>query len=313
VDQRVKIQILLSTFNSSTYLKEQIDSIIGQTDTDWELLVRDDGSTDDTLSIIDWFFKEYPGCVKLLPSNHGSRGAYGSFSDLLQISTAPYVMFCDHDDVWDSEKVADTIRIMEKAEVKYGSDTPLLVYTDLSVVDEHLFVLNPSCFDQQNIDPSRVELRQLLLQNVPAGCTMLLNRALVEKVGEIPKAAVMHDHWVALVASCFGKMIYLDKPTVLYRQHSGNFYGAVDYGWGYFLGRYREGTTAIRRRFFKNVSQVEAFLGQYNEDLSSENRELLAAFSALKSTGWLERRKILINNRIWKHGVRRNIGMFLVI
>jgi len=310
----VNIQILLATYNSEHFLREQFDSILNQTYTDWELLIRDGGSLDDTLNQVDDFIRMQPKRVRLVQTTSGEKSnALSNFAALLQASSASHVMFCDHDDVWLPNKVVDTVKKMERAEAECGADTPILVYTDLIVVDEKLSGLNTSCFARQHIDPKKTDLRNLLLQNVPTGCTMLLNRALVEKVGEIPSFAVMHDYWVALVATCFGKMVYLDKPTLLYRQHEKNFYGAADYGWEYFLKRYRGGLGSIRRRFFENVNQAEAFLDRYKDDFSIEDRKMLGDFVRIKSAGWIARRKILIKHRIYKHGIRRNVGMFLVI
>jgi len=308
------VDILLATYNSEQFLREQIDSILKQTNKEWRLLVRDDGSSDSTLEIIEEFAQLDPQRIHLISSSSSERaGPSSNFSALLQASTASYVMFCDHDDVWNPDKIDLSLSRMKETEASCEECVPVLVYTDLCVVDEQLSVVNPSCYKQQKINPQKIGIKNLLLQNVPTGCTMMLNRALVERVGLVPAGAVVHDHWVALVASCFGKTAYINQQTVLYRQHRDNFYGAADYGWAYFFKRGKDGLPAIRCRFYENVDQAQAFLNRYQNELSEELRAQLVQFVQLGTAGWIGRRRILIQGRIFKHGFRRNLGMFLVI
>ncbi len=147
-----KINILLSTYNGSKYLKEQLDSLLSQTYKDIEIIVRDDGSSDDTLDIL----KSYD--IKLLETKQ-NLGAMGSFAELLSYAVAnsdsEYFMFCDQDDVWNSQKIEKTLEKMQGMEEKFG-DIPLLVHTDLEVVDEELNTINSSFMKYQNINPKKI-------------------------------------------------------------------------------------------------------------------------------------------------------------
>lgn len=306
------IQILLSTYNSESYLQEQLDSLYGQVGVQIELLVRDDGSSDGTFGILEENIKKWGERLCFI-QDEKCVGVSRSYSLLLEASTAPYVMFCDHDDVWLSTKVLDSLEAMQLAEKQSGPDRPLLVYSDLQVVDDRLHEINSSCYDQQHVNPRKNSLNRILLQNVATGCTIMMNRALVGQVGWVPKEAVMHDHWVALVAACFGELIYLDKPTMLYRQHASNVFGAADYGWRYFINRWKQGVGTVRSRFYRHVIQGEALLNRYESELGQECREMLNAFAEVQSSNWVHRRMQLLRYRIFKHGVRRNAGMFLVI
>lgn len=135
-------------------------------------------------------------------------------------------MFCDHDDVWKPRKVEMTVRRMMELEQANGQDIPLLVHTDLVVADENLKVLSDSMFRSQNLNRKGNRLNNLLVQNNVTGCTMMVNKALVDMVGPAPKHAVMHDWWMALIAACFGKIGFVRQATILYRQHHANEVGA---------------------------------------------------------------------------------------
>lgn len=305
------VDVLLATFNSERFLAEQIDSIIRQDFTHWRLLIRDGGSVDKTLDIIGGYVEKYPQEIRFLPSD-GSSTACENFAALLQVSEAPYVMFSDHDDVWLEDKISSALDRLRKHEQDAGTESPALVFSDMNVVDKELKPINESFFRYQRLDPSRRGLNYLLVQNVGSSCTIILNRALVDLCRKIPKEAVMHDHWVMLVAAAFGTIHFLAKPALLYRQHGRNLFGASKYGVGYFLTGLSRGIGVIRKRFRQNIDQAGAFRKAYDKELSDDEKEMLDAFASLESRSWFGRRLVLLRYRIFKTGARRNIGMFLV-
>lgn len=306
------VEVLLATCNSARYLAETVQSVLGQDYECLRLLIRDDASEDRTPELIEAHAANNPQRVRVIPAS-GRAGACENFSALLAASTAPYVMFCDHDDVWRPDKVSRSMAAMRRQEAVCGSDTPVLVFTDMEVADRDLRRIHRSYFRYQHIDPGRIRFHQLLVQNVPSGCTMLLNRALAELCGTIPAEAVMHDHWIALVAAAFGAIVYVDEPTLLYRQHGGNYYGASAYGGRYLLERTQRGPAAARRRFYQNVRQARAFLERYGDRLDGFRREALSEFASLGDLPWGQRRRVLIKHGLWKTGLIRNIGMLLTI
>ncbi len=306
------VEILMATYNAGDFLSEQVESILGQSYSDWRLLVRDDGSDDETPVTLDAYAKRYPQKIRLLRPGCG-EGAVNNFSALLQKSTSPYVMFSDHDDCWLPAKIEKSMEVMKKAEKQRSKDVPILVYSDLKTADENLNILGDSYFAYQGLNPHRNQLRHLLVQNVALGCTMLLNRALIEKVASIPSTAVMHDHWIALVAQAFGEMVYFDEPLLLYRQHGRNIYGSKGFGMKYFFERRRQGIAALRERYYQNVTQAKSFLGRYQTDLKAGDRCTLEAFASLDQSSWIKRRWLLLAHRIFKCGFRRNAGMFIVV
>ena len=119
------IDILLSAYNGQKFIKEQIDSIIGQTIGDWRLLISDDCSTDGTLDVLATFRED--SRIELVSQNVKYGSARDNFLNLLNYASGDYVMFCDQDDVWLPDKIEVTLRLMEELERANGSDIPLLV------------------------------------------------------------------------------------------------------------------------------------------------------------------------------------------
>jgi glycosyltransferase involved in cell wall biosynthesis len=221
------IDILLATYNGGAYLEEQLVSIEAQTHSNWRLIARDDGSADGTPDSLARFQDRHPDKVTIIQDDDGNLGLVQNFSRLMSVSTAPYAAFCDQDDVWVPEKLSVCLERMRELEAEHGSDKPLLVFTDLTIVNEELKVIHPSFWQYQSLQPQRCnDLNRLLLQNVVTGCTALISRSLIRKAVPIPEGAIVHDWWLALVAAGFGRSRFVSLPTVLYRQHSLNVIGA---------------------------------------------------------------------------------------
>lgn len=220
------IDILMAVYQGEAYVAEQIESILKQTYTDWTLLIGDDGSKDRTMEILLAYEAKYPSKIRVIPNKVNSGSAQANFFHLLSLSKAAYAMTCDHDDVWLPDKVEKTMGEMERLERESPPGTPILVHTDLEVVDENLRTIAPSMFQLQNLDSRRVSLSRLLAQNVVTGCTMLANRPLLDLAKDPPASAIMHDWWLALVAAAFGRIGFVDDPTIRYRQHGNNEVGA---------------------------------------------------------------------------------------
>lgn len=307
-----RVDVLLCTCNSAAYLEATLASVAKQDYTQWRLLIRDGESSDSTLHLLPKWLCDWSGKMVQIASV-GPSGPLHNFSTLLSVGTSDYMMFCDHDDVWMPDKISRSLAVMHRQEELHGQATPLLVFTDMEVVDSGLRCLHPSYFRYTHIDPTRTQFHRLLVQNVPSGCTMLFNRALADLCQPIPSEAVMHDHWIALVAAAFGQIAYLDEPTLLYRQHAENYYGASAYGADYLVDRVRRGAKVARARFCRNVRQARAFLDRYGDRLPASDRRLLEAFAALPDRSWPARRWILLKYGLWKTGLARNLGMFLTI
>ena len=306
-----KLQILLATYNSEAWLEPQLDSILAQDFKDFTLLIRDGGSTDGTREIIGRYRQKHPDRIVFLGRERAS--ACENFSELLRRADGDLFMFADHDDLWMPDKISATLAAYRELEGRFGAQTPLMVFSDAIVADRELNEVSPSLIQYQRLNPHELTLNRLILQNVPSGNEMLFNRALADLALPIPEEAVMHDHWLALAAAAFGHIAYLDRPTLYYRQHGDNVFGATSYSLPAFFRRLKLGRAKIRERFDQNIAQAVAFGERYGARLSPEDRELFAALTEWTELGFWERRKLLWKYRLRKSGLLRNLGMYLTV
>ena len=229
------VAILLSTFNGEKYLKEQIESIIFQTYTNWHLYIRDDCSSDTTLSIINHFKNTSSSKITLLPRFEFNIGVVNSFEKLLIKCSEDYIMFCDQDDIWNSNKIEVTLNKILEIEKK-NPNIPILVCSDLILVDEHLNLIDESMWDYIKINPFlKNNLYTLAINNFVTGCTVMINSK--AKLVSIPFStnAVIHDWWIALSVYKVGIIEPIADKTIMYRQHNSNVYGANKIGSSYFV------------------------------------------------------------------------------
>jgi glycosyltransferase involved in cell wall biosynthesis len=131
-----EVEVLLATYNGARFLREQLDSIMAQDYGNIRVLARDDGSSDETIEILGQYAKKFPGCFRVMPAGSPTGSAKGNFLLLIKASTADYICFADQDDVWLPDKVSRTKQAMDQLESRWGTEVPLLVFTDLHVVDE---------------------------------------------------------------------------------------------------------------------------------------------------------------------------------
>ncbi|HFI0501777.1 TPA: glycosyltransferase family 2 protein [Streptococcus suis] len=216
----MNVNILMSTYNGQEFLAEQICSIQSQTFTDWTLLIRDDGSKDRTRDIIADFVQQDSRIHFINPDSTENLGVIKSFHALVQYQRADVYFFSDQDDVW----LPDKLQVTLEATQAYPAEQPLMVYTDLKVVNQDLQVMNESMVRSQS-HHANTELVQELTENTVTGGTSMINHALAE-LWTVTDDILMHDWYLALLATAFGKLVYIDQPTELYRQHAENVLGA---------------------------------------------------------------------------------------
>ena len=220
------INVLLATYNSSEFIREQLDSLFEQTNQDWKLDVRDDCSTDNTLDIIKEYQEKYPQRIVIVDNLNISLRAYMNFVTLLQAADADYYMFCDHDDVWLPQKIEVSLKRMHEIEEK-ATDLPIIVHTDMKVVDEKLNVISDSFWKFSNLLPESSGFLEMVHCNSANGCAMMFNHK--AKMVSLPNVdnATMHDILLNQSVSANNGIISPIKlPMVLYRQHISNVVGA---------------------------------------------------------------------------------------
>ena len=273
-----KIIILLSTYNGEKYLEEQINSLYDQSYKNFEIIARDDGSNDSTLSIL----KSHN--IRIIDSNK-NLGAKESFIELLKYAfkntDAEYFMFCDQDDVWKTNKIEKTLIKMQEIENEFEFK-PILVHTNLEVVDNELKEISNSLWEYERILPQYNNFNRLMMQNTITGCTVMINRRLAAKSLFIPNFAIMHDWWIGLIASKFGVIGYLNDSTILYRQHNNNTVGAKNRARINVIKFFLSSCFNLIKKDKEymnhleiNIVQAKAFLDIFKEDLDQNTVNMI--------------------------------------
>lgn len=300
----------MAAYNGEKYIAQQIESILKQTTSAWKLVIQDDCSSDATYDIAKDYARKYGEKVQAVKREFPSGSAKNNFFSMMRFASDDYIMFCDDDDIWLPEKIETTMRQMKQLEDKFGKKTPLLVHTDLKVVDANLREISPSFFQMQKLDRTRVSFANLLSQNIVTGCTTMANRPLMELAQNTPapESAVMHDWWLALVASGFGKIDVVNKPTILYRQHGSNEIGAKNagnlrYNVQRLLNR-ADTKEAVRRTYL----QADNFHRIYGKQLMPEKQNVLNEYCALPQKTKVCRLYTIQKYDFWKSGWIRRAG-----
>ena len=228
------VAIVMATYNGEKYLKNQIESILKQTYLNWTLYIGDDGSTDSTKTIIDYYAINYTNIVKV-DTGTQNLGAKRRFMTLLESVQADYYMFSDQDDVWLENKIEISLNKI-KSEETANPNRPVVVHTDLIVTDENLSHIHESFWKRSKIKPDVLNnVNYLGVFNCATGCTMIFNNHAKNVSLPMPDVAPMHDWWVTINTAKNGIIATVETPTILYRQHLSNVVGAREISSMYFI------------------------------------------------------------------------------
>ncbi len=228
-----KIDIALATYNGSPFLSEQLDSILNQTHTDISVLCSDDGSKDDTVLKVK-------NSAKLDNRIHVCNtkrvgGTVLNFEKALEFTQSEYIMLSDQDDVWFPHKIDNMLNFIIEKENELGSESPILCFSDLTLVNESLNVIADSFYKANKFDPLNNTREEFLLwRSTVYGCSCIFNKACLKMALPFPENIPMHDHWLALIAAKHGAVFYYDQPTILYRQHANNVVGGAAFNKSHF-------------------------------------------------------------------------------
>lgn len=277
--------LLLATFNGARFLAAQIDSLRSQTVADWTLLVRDDGSTDATMAQLE-AAAAADRRIEIVRDRSGRLGPIGNFSRLCEMALArgaAAAFFVDQDDIWCPDKIERSLAALLAIEHRVGPEVPLLVHSDLEVIDAHGRPVHGSFMRLQHIHHERdAALTTLLNQNFVTGCASVINRPLLALGTPVPSGALMHDWWFALCAATTGEIAFLPEAMARYRRHDGNtvtvrgYWRTLNPAATNWWELWRTGVTRHREA----VEQAEALLMRLHERSrpSSEPRGLVRAF-----------------------------------
>lgn len=307
-----RIIVALCTFNGAAYLPEQLESIAAQDLLPAEVFIADDASEDSTGRVVAEFSRAAPFPVHFR-RNKTRLGVVANYSRLLQRCRASYIALSDQDDIWLPHRLKSSYRVLREAECRYGENRPLLVHSDLSVVDNRARLLAPSFMALRRIGHCDEEpLKRLLVQNFVTANTVLVNRALLEAALPFPPGAVMHDWWLALVAAATGKILFqAAKPTVLYRQHEANLVGAGAFYSGRSLARFLD-RAGSGKELAAAVNQAVALQKHLRRLDLPEPPFLDACLRALQGGGFRAPLTVL-RLGVKKQGLLRNLHFFFLM
>ncbi|WP_409076863.1 glycosyltransferase family 2 protein [Bombilactobacillus bombi] len=301
---------MMATYNGEKYLKQQINSILKQTYQNFVLLIRDDNSTDNTQNIINEYELNYPDKIVVIKDHFKAGSAKDNFGLLVRyvqehcLDDFEYFMFSDQDDFWRANKVELSISRL------LNCTQPTLVHTDLKVVDQNLKLINNSFMKMSSLNGNEHRLQRLLVQNNVVGCTMAWNKALMQIIKPNFDQAIMHDWFIALIACCYGKIVFINEETVLYRQHDDNAVGVKS---SHSFKYIKEGLQKLL--FAKNtwniVKNQSIFLLDAYKNIPYSKVSVIASFTNAFNHRKVTRIRILIKNGFIKQGVIRIIGEFI--
>lgn len=264
------IDILMSTYNGTKYIRAQLLSLQQQTYCDWVLWIRDDGSSDDTLDIVREFAQS-DSRIKLIEDGISGLGAGKSFLLLTKYSHSEYAIFCDQDDIWFEKKLE---LLLAHAQSNFSESVPSLVYCDAfgySDVEGVITIPSVSKLHAKS-------LREFIFFNSGyQGCSMLFNRSLCLLVSNYRANFFhMHDDVVALLAHVFGTVIFLPKALMLYRQHPRNVTGNIS---PKFIDKFKRLLSfngyVISKLHYK---EKQSFFEAYRDDIPSDKVRLFLAY-----------------------------------
>ncbi len=226
-------------------------------------------------------------------------------------------MFCDQDDVWLDDKIEVTLKEIKKLEKEVqNKKIPILVHTDLQVVDENLNLLSNSLFKYQRMNKHRDNINYLLVQNIITGCTVMCNQSLISLlnlIGTDSEYVIMYDWWIGLIAAAFGKIGFVDRPTVLYRQHGLNQVGAKRAkSMSYFIDKLLN-LDQISQMIDDTYYQAEKFLNVYHKFLDKNKLKIIEKYTNLNNYKKLKKLYVLFKYNFLKYGFLRKVAQILKI
>ena len=325
------IEILLATYNGERFLPEQIESITSQSFKDYNILASDDNSSDCTFEILRSYESVLGEKIRVVQSN--THSAKENFYNLLDMADAEYIALCDQDDFWESDKLEKSLKAIQRLEKRYGKETPILVHSDLEIVDENLNSQNKKMSELTGISEAikyaKKESKYLytisteksfsryLVENNITGNTVIINKALLD-IYKRPEVSFMHDWWLGLIAFTFGKVGYLNEYLVKYRQHESNELGAKN---PLELRNIKKrNKQKIRENYDCMFAQVEEFLRLYKDELGKSRsadtyfaRKYLNAFANMKSKNRVSKIRDILKYSFFKSSKILTIGEMLNI
>lgn len=262
-----KVVILMSTYNGEKYIKEQIDSVLNQTYKNIEIYVRDDGSKDGTIQILQNY--EEQGEIHFIKGEN--VGVVKSFYECLKkgFESGDIFAYCDQDDKWHKDKIERAVKFLNEE----NQDIPLLYFSEFNYCDESLNFLNKSKLNKKG-----ASFQNSIVECISFGISEVFNKSLAKKIlDSTPDDICFHDWWAYMIANGLGKVIYDDEATVEYRRTGNN---VSPNGKGKLQLQIYRIRKFLLGKYFKNIrKQINKFSVQFSNELNTENKKIIEMFS----------------------------------
>ena len=216
------ISIAMATYNGEKYLKEQIDSILNQSIQDFELVVCDDCSTDNTWSLLDEY-AQHDNRITII-ENEKNLGVKHNFEKAISLTKGDFIAFSDQDDIWMPNHLELLLKAIENKSMACGNAE--MMYEDGSSMN--MTLQYQDAFDYIPEDDLKKALTVILFRNPFQGASMLIRRELAEKAGNVPNGVGFHDEWLASFACFYGGINYIKTPILKYRRLEKSVTGLKD-------------------------------------------------------------------------------------
>ena len=299
--------IVMSTYNGGAYLRRQLDSVLCQSVPEFVLLVRDDGSSDDTLAILQSY--DDPRIRILTGENLGPSGSFFALLEEARKMGAEHVFFCDQDDIWLPNKLEVLLE-----EIRALPAGPALVFSDFAMIDGEDAITGDSyaAMAQLRIPADGNFFPKLLAQPYIFGCASVLNRALLDLIATPPAGVEMYDCWIGLVCAIFGRVKYLPKATLQHRFHSSNATGRS--GMNSLSARVKRVTGQLKQQTVNTrlrLTQAQLLLDRYGDQIPAEKRPMLQALARAGRTGGFSATRTLKQYGVSRGGALQNIFFYV--
>ncbi|WIL43318.1 glycosyltransferase family 2 protein [Pantoea agglomerans] len=304
MDKKTRTAVLLCSYNGSQYIRQQIDSIINQTETEWTVFVSDDGSTDGTLDILK-YYQEKLGRERFVIIDGPGKGFAWNFISLLEKcgDAFDYYAFSDQDDEWMPDKLSRSISILSG----YKHNVPSVYCGRTSLVDENGHHLGESPLFSK--PPS---FKNALIQSIAGGNTMILNRAGRNIINKTPidVRIISHDWWIYIVITAIGGNIFYDpKPSINYRQHTNNIVGS-NLGW---LARFKRISGLMDGHFKMWIDSNIYALNKADVNITPENRFILESFNEARNSNLFKRLYVFRKLGMYRQTLLGTLGLYVAI
>jgi glycosyltransferase involved in cell wall biosynthesis len=306
-----RVDIALAVYNGERWLPAFLESLRLQTHRDWRLVVADDGSTDNSLTVLRHALRDDRRRLLMVERERVGTGAARTFSDALELCDAPFVALADQDDVWLPRKLEALLATLQGA---HSLDTPSLAYSDMEVVDAQLNTISPSWWRYSRTPSSwSLCLRHTICQNTVPGCSMMVDQSLLRRALPVPPEAAMHDWWLMLVAVACGKVTCSSEVLVRYRRHPE----AATYSYGNGLvgsvQRLLFGRELLRKEHAQSIVQAQALAQRCSLQLGSANARTVQRYIRCDLQGWWGKRCRLLRGRFRKSTLRGCVRFYACV